>query len=162
MKCSECGATITRVRENYSYAASGLPHVTLVGIEVRRCKGCGEHDAVLPKIEQLHKVIALALIGKHARLTGAEVRYLRKYFGWSGAAFARHIGVTPASVFRWENARKEMGAVADRLLRLMVVTKAAVDGYPLDLLAEIGEKSVPVRLRVELAKGGWRAEGIAE
>lgn len=158
MKCSECGEPMTSARENYSYTASGLPYVTLVGVEVRRCKACGDHEVVLPKIEQLHRAIALALIGKLPRLTAAEVRYLRKYLGWSGADFARHMGVTAESVSRWENDREPMSAVADRLLRLMVATKAPVSDYSLDSLAEVGEQAAPARLRVEPERGGWRAE----
>jgi putative zinc finger/helix-turn-helix YgiT family protein len=161
MKCPECGEPMTSARENYSYTASGLPYVTLVGVEVRRCKACGEHEVVLPKIEQLHRAIALAVISKHARLTAAEIRYLRKYLGWSGADFARHMGVTPESVSRWENEREQMGAVADRLLRLMVATKAPVSEYPLDALADLEDEATPLRLRVEPARGGWRAEAVA-
>ena len=44
---------MTSARENYSYTASGLPYVTLVGVEVRRHKGCGEHEVVIPRIEQV-------------------------------------------------------------------------------------------------------------
>ncbi len=161
MKCSECCEPMTSAHENYNYSASGLPYVTLVGVEVRRCKACGEHEVVLPKIEQLHRAIALAVVGKHSRLTAAEVRYLRKYLGWSGADFAKHMGVTPESVSRWENEREQMSAVADRLLRLMVATKAPASEYPLDVLAELEEEPAPVRLKVESGKGGWRAEAVA-
>ena len=114
------------------YAASGLPYVTLVGVEVRRCAACGDHEVVIPKIEQLHRTIAMAVVEKRSRLTAAEIRFLRKYLGWSGVDFARHMGVTAESVSRWENDREQMAAVADRLLRLMVVTQASVSDYSLD------------------------------
>jgi len=152
---------MTSARENHSYTASGLPYVTLVGIEIRRCKACGEHEVVIPKIEQLHRAIALAVVSKRPRLTAPEVRFLRKYLGWSGTDFAKHMGVTPESVSRWENEREQMSPVADRLLRLMVVTRAPVSEYPLESLAELEEEAVPVRLRLESAKGGWRAEPVA-
>ena len=71
------------------------------------------------------------------------------------------MGVTPESVSRWENDREQMSAVADRLLRLMVATKAPVSDYSLDALADLGDESAPVRLRLESAKGGWRAEAVA-
>ena len=71
------------------------------------------------------------------------------------------MGVTPESVSRWENEREQMSPVADRLLRLMVVTRAPVSEYPLDSLAELEEETVPVRLRLESAKGGWRAAPVA-
>lgn len=161
MKCDACGEPMTSARENYSYTASGLPYVTLVGIEIRRCKACGEHEVVIPKIEQLHRAIAVAVVGKRPRLTAAEVRFLRKYLGWSGADFAKHMGVTAESVSRWENEREQMSPVADRLLRLMVMTRAPVSEYDLDSLAVLEDEPAPVRLRVEAAKGGWRAEPVA-
>jgi hypothetical protein len=42
------------------------------------------------------------VIHKPARLSGSEVRYLRKYLGWSGADFAGHVGVDPSTVSNWE------------------------------------------------------------
>jgi len=36
----------------------------------------------------------------------------------------------------------------NRLLRLMVATKAPASEYPLDALAELGESPAPVRLKV--------------
>src|SRR4051812_40754478 len=123
MKCISCGGAMTVSRENYAYKASGLP-VTLAGIEVRRCKSCGEHDVVIPRIELLHKAIAHAVVGKRSRLTPGEVRFLRTYLGWSGASFALHMGVTAETVSRWENGRDQPSPLADRLLRLMVLTRA--------------------------------------
>lgn len=161
MKCDGCGEPMVSARENYSYTASGLPYVTLVGVEVRRCKACGEHEVVIPKIEQLHRSIALGVVAKRKRLTAAEIRYLRKYLGWSGADFAKHMGVTPESVSRWENDREQMGPVADRLLRLMVVSRPPVSEYELDTLADLEDDAAPVRLRIEAARNGWRAEPVA-
>jgi putative zinc finger/helix-turn-helix YgiT family protein len=161
MKCPACSAPMVSVRENYSYTASGLPQVTLVGVEVRRCKACGEHEVVIPRIEELHRVIALAVIGKRSRLMAAETRFLRKHLGWSGADFARHMGVTPESVSRWENDREKMGPVADRLLRMMVANKAPVSEYPIAALAELEDEPSPTRVRAEPAKGGWRVAPAA-
>jgi DNA-binding transcriptional regulator YiaG len=39
--------------------------------------------------------IAHAVIAKRERLTPAEIRFLRKFLGWSGADFAAHVGTTP-------------------------------------------------------------------
>ena len=161
IRCPECNDEMTVARENYSYAESGLPYVTLVGVEVRRCKACGEQEVVIPKTEQLHRELALAVIGKKARLTGSEIRFLRTYLGWTGADFARQMGVTPESVSRWENEREQMNPVADRLVRLMVVTKAPVSEYSLDELVGLEDQAAPVRLRVEPKRGGWMAAAAA-
>ena len=58
MMCMRCGAAITVARENFLYTASGLPNVTLVGVEVRRCPSCGEFEVAIPRIEDLHRTIA--------------------------------------------------------------------------------------------------------
>jgi DNA-binding transcriptional regulator YiaG len=54
----------------------------------------------------------------------AEVRFLRKHLGWSGADFAAHMGVDPTTVSAWENERKPFGTSSDRLLRLIVARQA--------------------------------------
>ena len=154
MKC-DCGATMTSARENYSYAASGLPHVTLEGVEVRRCAACGEHEVVIPNIEQLHQAIANAVISKKARLASAEVRFLRKHMGWSGAEFARHMGVKPKTVSRWETGKESIGPIADRLLRLMIVTKAPAREYAIETLASLEDEFAPARVRLSADKSGW-------
>lgn len=52
-----------------------------------------------------------------------------------------------------------MGAQADRLLRLLVASKAAITEYSVDVLAEIAADDAPATpARVELTKGarGWQ------
>lgn len=161
MKCEACGKPMISSEENYNYAASGLPYVTLKGVEVRRCANCGEHEVVIPKIEQLHQAIAIAVVSKKSRLMPAEVKFLRKHLGWSGADFARHMGVAAETVSRWENGREPMGAVADRLVRLMVVTQAPKRDYGLDALAELADDASPTRLKLTADRNGWHTEQAA-
>ena len=120
---------------------------------------CGEFEVAIPRIEDLHRAIATEVIGKRARLTPPEIRFLRKYLDWSGADFARHMGVTVGAVSRWENGREQMGPVADRLLRLMVAhTKPGTD-YSVDRLIDVAEAApAPLRLRMELDKKGWHSK----
>lgn len=157
MKCVQCGAPTKTKRENVKYEASGLPGVTLVNVEVRRCHACGEYEVVIPRIEQLHRVIAHALIRKSAQVAPPEIVFLRKYLGWSGVDFAQHMGTTPETVSRWERGAKPMSSTADRLLRLMVVTKAPVDDYSLDALRAIEKKAKPLALRLSVSGKEWRA-----
>lgn len=159
MKCSQCGHTMRTARENYLYKESGLPNVTLVGIEVHRCLHCGEHEAVIPKIEQLHRVIATTIARKVPRLAREEIRVLRKYLGWSGADFAEHLGVSPETVSRWENGSASMGATAERLLRLAALTREPTSDYSLDILKDVAQKKAAVqRLQMKVHKGNWNAE----
>lgn len=155
MKCDECDGTMTSARENWKYDESGLPHVVLEGVEVRRCPSCGTSEPVIPRIEELHRVLAHLVTAKRSRLAGAEVKFLRKVLGFSGADLARHMGVTPESVSRWENERETIGPQADRLLRLMAITQEPKQDYSLDELTQIADEARPVRARVRASRSGW-------
>lgn len=160
MKCVVCGSVMKTKRENFRYDACGLPNVTLVGVEVSRCAACGEFEVALEHMEDLHKAIADAVIRKPARLSAAEVKFLRKYLGWSGADFAAHMGATPETVSRWETGAMRIGGHADRALRLMVATQQPVKDYALETLKTICEEKTPhpVRLGLKRDKEGWHAE----
>ena len=146
-------------RENHLYAESGLPNVTLLDVEVRQCPRCGERAVAIPRIDELHRVLALAVIHKSARLAPQEVRFLRKYLGWSGSDFARHMGVAPETVSRWENGKEPMGPVADRLLRLMVAHGKPIEEYPLEALTGVAKDDAePGRLEAFVHGSTWHAK----
>jgi DNA-binding transcriptional regulator YiaG len=127
-----------------------------MGVEIRRCPSCGHYELVLPRVAELHRTIAHAIIHKRARLSGPEVRFLRKYLGWSGVDFARHIGVDPSTVSNWENDRDPIGSTSDRALRLMVAHGSPVDEYSLEELTKIeDERMPPVEVRVSPKARGW-------
>jgi putative zinc finger/helix-turn-helix YgiT family protein len=129
-------------------------------VEVRRCPKCGAEEVAIPRIEALHRLIAQTVIRHPHRLTPAEIKYLRKWLGWSGVDFARHMGTTPETVSRWEQGRVPMSPQADRLLRLMVTTRAPATDYALDALADIGHKAPPrpIPLRIQWDRGRWLAQ----
>ena len=157
MKCQLCGGPTATARENVHYAASGLPYVTLVGVKVTRCSNCGAFGVDIPSVEELHRTLAVAVVTKRARLVPVEVRFLRKWLGWSGVECAAHMGVTSETVSRWEAGSLGVGASADRLLRLMVVNRAPVQDYSLESLKTIGDStSRPFRLAVKADRKGWR------
>lgn len=155
-KCKQCKEGVLKsARENYLYVESGLPNVVLQGVEVRRCPKCGAHEVVIPRVTELFRVLALAVVRKAMRLTGAEIKYLRKSMGWSGADFALHMDVDPATVSRWENDKDRMSSQADRLLRLMVVRDRPVEEYPVDALTEIGEGYDSKQIGLRPTGHGW-------
>jgi transcriptional regulator with XRE-family HTH domain len=100
----------------------------------------------------------MTVVRKRSPLVPAEIRFLRKWLGWSGVDFAAHIGVTPETVSRWEAGSLAMGAAADRLLRLMIANKAPVQDYSLDILRSIdGNSSATVLIGLEADEHGWHA-----
>ena len=163
--CDKCGGEMAVGHEDYTYDESGLSHVVLVGIEVRRCATCATCEPVICNIEGAHRALARAVVQKPARLSGEEVRFLRTYLGFPGTDFARVMGVAKACVSRWEHDKESMGAGADRALRLLVMTQKPVSDYSLEalnaLLESIQEKRKAVKVRLERrANGGW-SEAVA-
>lgn len=155
MKCQECGNKMKIGRENYRHPALGLPNLTLVGVEVARCPNCGQTEVAIHNLDGLIAAVATVLVGKPGRLAPDEIRFLRKHLGWSGADLARRMGVSPEAVSRWEGAKKAMGPVADRLLRMLVASAKPVGEYSLDALAHIGDDPTPAKLRLRSTKHAW-------
>ncbi len=119
--CANCGQVAHIVRSSYEFDESGLP-VTLLGIQVIRCKRCGTTDPIIPAMDQLMQVIALAVINMPDRLEGKEVRFLRKYLGMTGQVFASIIGVDKSTVSRWENDQDPVGQPSDRVIRMVAMS----------------------------------------
>jgi putative zinc finger/helix-turn-helix YgiT family protein len=162
MKCDNCGAQMKSGRENYRYTACGLDSVTLVNVEVRRCPECGEHEVDIPRMAELHRLIAQEVASKGPRLTPQEIRFLRKHLGFSGVDFATTLDVTPETVSRWETGKKQMSPVAERALRLMVFVRDPISEYPLERLAEVAQgEAVPLRIKLRESRAHWKAEGAA-
>lgn len=161
MTCLECGAAMRTRREVVPFDKPiGLPSVRLSTF-VARCPRCAAYEVMLPNLEGLYQAIARVLVGKPARLAGAEVRFLRKVLGWSGADFAQHMGTSAETVSRWETDAAPIGPQADRLLRLMVLTRDPVADYrKLDLLKTVARaKPAAVRLMARTdGSGAWKVK----
>jgi putative zinc finger/helix-turn-helix YgiT family protein len=156
---------MVRSIENHRYTESGLSNVVLVDVEVRRCQNCGEITVSIPRIEELHRTLAMALIRQTGRLAPSEIRFLRKWLGWSGVDFAKHMGVAPETVSRWESMEnmKPMGGTAERLLRLAVAHGQPVDEYPIDMLIDISDDQAPntALLAMKPERTGWAPTTLA-
>lgn len=163
-RCDECGHAM-RVEPNAirRYDFGGLPHVTLRGLRVSRCPKCGAEEIAIPRIEQLHRVLATHFLNQTRPLAPAEVRFLRKYIGLSTADFARCAGVTRETVTRWETGAVVIGAVADRLVRLLVATSTPVEDYEAkDALCGIEQSrrtaKRPAPFALTASPDGWRPD----
>ena len=131
--------------------------------DVTVCPYCRDEIKV-PRIEQLHRSLAMAVIRRPGRLTPHEIRFLRKWRGWSGADFARTMGVDRATVSRWESvdSPQVMGPVADRLLRLAAAHGEPADEYPVSTLAELdrdGDRTALLRMRA--SRTSWEESAAA-
>jgi putative zinc finger/helix-turn-helix YgiT family protein len=158
MKCLECGTVMATRRGRHQYRQSGLSGVTLDGVEIRECPHCGAREVAIPRIEQLHHLIASHVIHQTASLSPAEVRFLRKYLGWSATDFAARMRTTRETVSRWENGKTAMRPQADQLLRWMVATLRPVEDYGIEGLLNLSterSRRTPHRFGVRLVRSTW-------
>jgi putative zinc finger/helix-turn-helix YgiT family protein len=140
---------MTVTRENHRDRENDLDQVTLVGLEVRRCRTCGNEELVYHRLGPLHRSMALAFARKPGPLVGSEIGFLRAWLGWSGKDMAAYLGVSAPTVSRWENGRLAIGAAADRLLRLIVVREADERDYSLEPWKQLGRERRTLSLRVD-------------
>ena len=77
--CGNCGAAVKFVNSDYPFAESGLKNVVLAGIPVAVCRACGNQDVEIAALEEVLRRIALEVIAQPHRLSGDEIRFLRKH-----------------------------------------------------------------------------------
>jgi YgiT-type zinc finger domain-containing protein len=131
-----------RSLRTHQYTECGMSNVVLRGVPFYDCKNCGEQILSIPGIGRLHRALAFEVVQKPTRLLPAEVKFLRKYLGYSNRDFAKTMGVTPEQASRWTS-EGSIGSSADRLLRMLVTRAAPIDQYPIERLQEIDDKAEP-------------------
>jgi putative zinc finger/helix-turn-helix YgiT family protein len=123
-ECTNCGEQVTAERRNYRYAESGLSNLILQGIEVADCPNCGNSDVIIPRMAKIHRAIAQALANSPVRLTGEQLRFLRKHLGLNGDQLGRYLHTDRTKISKWERGEDRIGPATDRLVRLLA---AALD-----------------------------------
>jgi DNA-binding transcriptional regulator YiaG len=123
MKCSNCSQPAEIAHGNYRFKESGLNNVILCGIELVKCKHCGNEDPIIPALDDLFRTIVLALVTKPYGLAGEEVRFLRKYMGLTGDGFSRLLHIDKTTVSKWENNDDPVGTQSDLAIRMIVMSQ---------------------------------------
>jgi len=120
MECVACdnAEVLKGKRTIHKYKECGLDYVTLTGILEFKCLKCGEVYLEIPNLQQLHHLIAKALMKKSTNLNGTEVRYLRKELGYSTEQFSKLISYDSKSLSRIENGHQKITSTFDRLIRM--------------------------------------------
>jgi len=150
--CSNCGETAKIVRKNYCFEEMGIP-VELQKINVIECSHCGNVDPVIPNMDGLMHVLALAVVCTPCKLSGEEVRFLRKYANKSAREFSRFLHINHTHLSKIENGKTEIGASLDKLIRLMVVNlnpelKDAIKDL-MELIPNITENCSEERIQID-------------
>lgn len=118
----------------YLYTECGLDNVLIEGISIVE-DHAGEETTTIPAIGMLHQVIAEGIVSLPAKMTGAELRFLRTEMGLTQEQLAEILKVKPLSVSRWERSDPITDA-SEMLIRLL-----AVDRLHLDVHLDVDEVS---------------------
>jgi DNA-binding transcriptional regulator YiaG len=81
----------------------------------------GETCPVIPDPEGLEAAAAVARATMPDKLSGDEIRFLRRALRLKASVLAKFLDVTAETFSRWENGRETISANAERILRLRVV-----------------------------------------
>lgn len=126
-KCAMCGSKMNKAPERvFHYTACGLPKIFLKGVVIYQCTNneCREEEVGIPNLEELHQLIAEKIALQSHKLRLEEIRFLRTHLGYSGKNFAQAMGVSAETVSRWEKGNVNMKETSERLLRVLILTKA--------------------------------------
>jgi DNA-binding transcriptional regulator YiaG len=102
----------------YHYTESGLRNVWL-------CNGYTVHQTpygrgtAIEDIAGLHRVLSHTLVMKPGKLSGAEIRFLRKEMEMSQASLALSLGVNAQTLATWEKGKAKIPGPADKMLRVL-------------------------------------------
>lgn len=106
--------------EMYQYSECGLDYVYLVNGFNRVPIEDGQTVTVIEDVDGLHFAIRNYVVGMPRRLTGAEIRFLRKEMDVSQRQLALVVGVEEQTVSLWERGAHEIPQAAELVLRTWV------------------------------------------
>ena len=161
--CYQCKEKLQVIKgQPYNYKESGLDNVVLHGINQYKCHKCKDTFVSIPQIEFLHLVIGRNICCQEYLLDGAEIKFLRKELHMKAIDLAKVLGITPATISRWENDKKPIGEVQDRFLRSIYMLYASeqagqVITRSLQLFSSLPtkRKKLPASSKIELSSVDW-------
>lgn len=109
----------------YHYTECGLRNIWLKNGYVVKKTPYGEGVSI-QDVEGLHRLIG-TIIAKRPKLTGPELRFLRKELGMSQKALATFVGTSEQNISLWER-RGRVPQAADRIIKLAYLEAISNDG----------------------------------
>lgn len=140
----------------YHYRESGLRNVWLKNGYTVKDTPHGKGVAI-QDIEGLHRFIG-TLIARRPKLTGPELRFLRKEMGLSQKALAAFVGTSEQNVSLWER-RGRIPQAADRIIKLAYLETISKDGNVRikETINRLNEMDATAYEQLKLEKAGeWK------
>jgi len=106
-------------KESFIYEDLGFP-IRLFNAPLKKIFGEWTLDINLGKFQ---RDILRLLIYKSQPLSGAELRFVRKYFELTTKVFGKALGVTHAAVLKWESEQGRVPTTTELCIRLFILDK---------------------------------------
>lgn len=140
------------------YTSCGLQNVWLLNGYKREKTSYGPAVAIEDS-DGLHRAIALLLVNRKPRLSGAEFRFLRKELDMSQSRLAHVLGNDAQSVALWEK-RGRVPKWADRFLRALYREHAQGNAKIIEMVDRLNDmdRSELQKMRFEETSKGWQSK----
>jgi putative zinc finger/helix-turn-helix YgiT family protein len=158
LKCERCGGVAV-----FDYAAverfaeGGLKDVYLVDVDVLRCPMCLHRKPFIRRQSQLHRAIAREIVLQRSRLSGPQIKFIRKALAWTALEFSKKLGVSAGAVSKWENGRDRISRMADRLLRVVALVFLGDAATLPEVLDDLGGSEEGYGIWMRFGPSGWIA-----
>ncbi len=117
-RCKKCGGLMEKsTRPEHTEDLGGVVVKVLNAVQVLRCAKCNTEMVAIPDEEGLGRATAISRALNHVRLSGREVKFLRRVLDMTQVEFAKAMELTPESVSRWENDARGVGGACEKLVR---------------------------------------------
>lgn len=149
-RCRKCGGLLERsIRPEHTEDLGGVVVKVLNAVQVLSCAKCKTEMTAIPDEDGLGRATAISRALNPVRLSGREVKFLRRVLDMTQVKFAEAMELTPESVSRWETDARGVGGACEKLVRHNICALLYKDakGRPYD-------PAVITNMRiVELAEG---------
>ncbi|NGX40153.1 MAG: hypothetical protein KR126chlam1_01498 [Chlamydiae bacterium] len=109
-------------KETFIYEAFGFP-IKLINVPMRKVIGEWVIDV---DFEALEKAILRLLIHKPVPLSGAEIRFIRKFLQMTTTEFGKLFGISHVAILKWESGKVSFPISADIYVRLYLLDQLHV------------------------------------
>lgn len=141
--------------KTFIYEAFGFP-VLLINVPMRRIVGEWVIDV---DFHALEKAILRSVINKPVPLSGAEIKFIRKYLYLSTTDFGKIFDVSHAAISKWESEKARPPAAADVYIRLYLLDHLSAKDKefrslynkisPASLAKNSGEEIAPISVNID-------------
>jgi DNA-binding transcriptional regulator YiaG len=118
-RCTECrnGLLERSIKPEHIEDLGGITVKLMNAVVVYKCVQCGAQETEIPDIQGLVCTVALKRALAPARLSGRELRFMRRALDMTQKEFSEAMEIAVETVSRWENDVQGVGGMAEKLVR---------------------------------------------